>query len=170
MSSDPSQLPDEPVPPALAEALRSAHRAEYAPPTPADWAELDAVVLNEAHTHFARQRRRPLRLILRGGGLAAAAGLALAVWAAWPGARVHTPTPIAAFDPSKPGGITILDAFALARLLEAPRSAGSPPLSMTWDITGDGVVDALDVEALAGRAVRLSDAGGPANRREGGAT
>jgi hypothetical protein len=53
-------------------------------------------------------------------------------------------------DINADGRVDILDAFALARQLEA---RGIPELRL--DFNGDGVVDRKDVEAIAGRAVKL---------------
>jgi len=48
------------------------------------------------------------------------------------------------------GRVDILDAFVLARGLRA-----GAPLEEHWDVTGDGRVDADDVDWIARRAVRL---------------
>jgi len=154
--------PDVPIP--VAEALRAAHRADLNA-HPGDRATLDAAILGMARREIGRRRTSSWVLWRVGGGLAAAASLSFAAWALWPISRGPSmPTSgIATFDISKPGGVTILDAFALARLLE--RGGGQP--SVTWDLTGDGAIDQRDVDAIARQAVRLStttDAtrGGPA--------
>lgn len=54
------------------------------------------------------------------------------------------------------GGVDIVDAFVLARAVaEVEGERGLGPL---WDVTGDGVVDEGDVDAVAMRAVRLEGA------------
>jgi hypothetical protein len=52
------------------------------------------------------------------------------------------------------GRIDILDAFALARRLEA-----GPVTDRRLDVTGEGIVDRLDVKAIAQRAVALDGDG-----------
>ncbi len=55
-----------------------------------------------------------------------------------------------AVGPSQPA--SILDAFALARALDA-----NAPLNPAWDITADGRINQADVDALAARAVQLAE-------------
>ncbi len=110
-----------------------------------------------AHRH--RQRSTPSRprssqvrrlrwRIGVGAGLAGAAVLALAVvnmqW------LPSGPRPLPA--PAEGERVTILDAFALARALEAGR-----PVEPGWDFTGDGQVGQRDVHAIANRAVAVAD-------------
>lgn len=111
-------------------------------------ARLDAAVLGMAAAH---RRRRSAVLYRIGGAVAAAAGLAIAVSVAWwgPAGGRNSADELVLGD-GEP--VTILHAFRLARLIEG-RGSG---LSLTWDVTADGVVDRRDVEALAARAVRLN--------------
>jgi hypothetical protein len=59
-------------------------------------------------------------------------------------------TALAAEDINHDGQVDILDAFALARQIEA----GSPTAA-NLDLNRDGVVNRRDVELVAARAVRL---------------
>ena len=49
------------------------------------------------------------------------------------------------------GQVNILDAFTLARHIEAKR-----PVDQRWDLNGDGLIDRRDVDAIALAAVRLN--------------
>jgi hypothetical protein len=90
-----------------------------------------------------RLRRRRGALVRRwAAAAAAAAALALAATLAWRGGDPA--------DLDGNGRIDILDAFALARRLEA----GAAP-EPRRDIDGDGRVDRRDVDAIARRAVAL---------------
>jgi hypothetical protein len=164
MNRDPSQNEPE-IPSRLAEAIRryEAGRGAGGAGAGADLSGLDRAVLGEARGRFRTTGLRRSAVIGRiGGALAAAAGLALAVIVIRPGS-VQGPAAVVAFDSSK--AVTILDAFQLARLLEAGRGgsgSGPRPLSPTWDVTGDGAIDQRDVDAIAARAVQLSGGGGGA--------
>ena len=63
------------------------------------------------------------------------------------------PTPIVAQreDIDGNGRVDILDAFALARRVDA-----ASPLNPTWDINADGRIDRKDVDAVAQTAVQLN--------------
>jgi hypothetical protein len=149
---------DDAVPRRLAEALQAAEGMRL---DPGAREGLDEAVLGMARRSIGR-RSSAWVLWRAGAGLAAAAGIGVAVWVAWPHSpRAGLPGGPAlqlTYDPATASG-TILDAFTLARLLETSGRAGQP-VSKTWDVNGDGVVDGGDVEALANRAVKLSDAGG----------
>ncbi len=167
MAHDPMHHEPE-VPPSLAEALR---RAEQRAAAGADLSGLDRAVLESASRRLASgtsgSRRRSAVIWRIGGAVAAAAGLALAVYLSLPGTRGNGVTANdrgVAFDSTKP--VTILDAFRLARLLEPSTNPHVPALSATWDVTGDGAIDQRDVDAIAARAVRL----GGTSDRKGGAT
>jgi len=54
-------------------------------------------------------------------------------------------------DIDRNGTVDILDAFTLARHIEAGR-----PADRMWDFNGDGLVDRRDVDTVALAAVRLS--------------
>ncbi|MEZ6234277.1 MAG: hypothetical protein R3B68_08810 [Phycisphaerales bacterium] len=160
----PEPTPDPVAPPRLGEALRRAYDAGEI----GDVAGLDAAVLGAAGRRLGRRRLR-LRPVLIGGGLAAAAGLAIAAIVlgvgsprGGRGAMANSP----AQDPSRgaarglvsaspddlnaDGHVDILDALALARAI---RTGGGP------DLNGDGAADGADVDALALRVVSLGGAG-----------
>ena len=163
----PEPTPDPVVPPRLGGALRAAYDAGEV----GDVGGLDAAVLWAAGRRLGR-RRLALRPVLIGGGLAAAAGLAIAAIVlgvgsprGGRGAMAHN----AAQDPSRgaargvplvsaspddlnaDGHVDILDALALARAI---RTGGGGP-----DLNSDGVADRADVDALALRVVNLGGAG-----------
>ncbi len=151
-TSSPMSAPEPTIPPALQEALR---RVERAQPTP-DLEVLDRYVLAAADTHFARRTRNHSRLRTLRIAAGIAASIALIAAVAWRLAPVGpTGGTLAADALDTSHSITILDAFHLARLLQA-REATHAPLSPTWDVTRDGVVDSGDVAALAQRAVKVS--------------
>jgi hypothetical protein len=54
-------------------------------------------------------------------------------------------------DIDRNGKVDILDAFTLARHLEADR-----PTDAMWDFNGDGLIDRRDVDMVALAAVRLN--------------
>ncbi|CAG0991078.1 hypothetical protein PHYC_02301 [Phycisphaerales bacterium] len=129
-------------------ALRESLVRGYTPPTAPS--AIDAAVLAAARRDFDRSRRRR-RIWLTAGPLAAAAGLALAVFVMWP----TTPPPggpragllaAGSNDLNADGAIDMLDALTLARQVASGRGV---------DLNGDGVADSRDVDALARRAVRL---------------
>lgn len=122
------------IPRKLEQELRSAFGSTQ--PT-----DLGVIEAGAARMRAVRRRR----WALRAGPLAAAAGLALAAWLLWPGAAWQT-----RLDQHLASGRPdILDAFALARAVDRQ----SPP--NRFDLTGDGVVDRHDVDAVAALAVRL---------------
>ena len=149
------QDPDHTIPQSLSEALRRLDRARPAI-SPLDLSSLDDAVLAAARAHTTRRARRIRTLRIAVGMAASIALITAATWSLLP--RRHA-SPAALAEISGPSQtITILDAFRLARLLEAPRTAQSPALPRAWDATGDGLIDQRDVEALAHRAVKLSAA------------
>lgn len=123
--------------------------------------EADAAILAEARRHFARMHR-PRRVVrwIAAGAAAAAAVLAvhLATFtrersreSAAPAApRAKASRTAAREDIDGDGRVDILDAFALARRLEA----GGRPRS-EWDVNHDGQVDDADVQLVARAAVEL---------------
>jgi len=92
-------------------------------------------------------------------GAAAAAALLVVLWGASlfdkhpdHAKRAASPREAIAGDVDASGEVDILDAFALARTLE---EAGTP--RREWDLTGDGIVNRDDVDAVAMSAVRLRE-------------
>ena len=171
----PPDVPDD-LPPALLRDLSDLYAGPAVPPM------VDARIRNDAAAHFARAARtsRPGRLLRWvGGGAAAAAAVALAVTLlpreeagprrvatvrdATPATHVPpgTPSTVAlAEDVDRDGRVNILDAFAIARALEAQ---SRPPDA--WDVNGDGQVDQGDVDRVAGNAVRVTGVASADGRR-----
>lgn len=93
------------------------------------------------------------------GGVAAL--IALAMWLNTPptpqsnSPMAQAPTPSAPGDIDGSGRIDILDAFQLARRIEAAETFEEPSTRI-FDLTGDGSVDQRDVDAVAMRAVTLT--------------
>lgn len=141
------RLPEE-----LATRLSAMHnRKLFVPP------EIDAAVLSRAREHFGSAPASPparRRLWLRyAAPLGAAAMIALGVWAVWPSVNQIQSGPVLAVsgDADGSGSVDILDAFAMARVLDAGQAAPA-----TWDLTGDGRVDRADVSAVTAIVVSLS--------------
>ncbi|MCX5671269.1 MAG: dockerin type I domain-containing protein, partial [Planctomycetota bacterium] len=129
-----------------------------------------AAVLGRARRHLggtqpraAVPHSRRVRRIVRWAAVAAAAAAMLVVAgiqavrhgepraASRPAVTVAAKAaPAASEDLNHDGRVDILDAFLLARRLQA---AGQP--KSEWDFTRDGVVDRRDVDAVAMSAVRL---------------
>ena len=162
-----SDAPDD-LPPALLRDLADLYAGPAVP------REIDAQVRNDAVAHFARTARksRPGRLLRWvGGGAAAAAAVVLAAMllprsgsgpqplavmreahrAAAPAASPMAPPVASAQDIDRNGRVDILDAFTIARALQAQNG---PPDA--WDVTGDGKVDQADIDRVAGSAVRVT--------------
>jgi hypothetical protein len=139
------------LPQALEEDLAALYRPDVSVPV-----EVDQAVLGAARAHFARQRRR--RMILRVAPLAAAAAAVILLVIpvlrfARPQGREAAPGVLAATpeDIDRNGRVDILDAFTLARQLEA--GAAAEP---GWDVNYDGDVDGADVDVIAMLAVRIN--------------
>jgi hypothetical protein len=109
--------------------------------------QLDESIRAAARTHFAAKTR--VRSVVRWLSTAAAAAAVLLVvfWAASLHERILC-------DIDTSGRVDILDAFALARALEAKN-----PTRREWDVNGDGVVNRGDVDAIAMSAVRIDKGG-----------
>ncbi len=162
MADEPIQShpePDTQVPPRLAADL-----SRLFPPAAVP-TEIDHAVLRAAQRRFAR-RRRNRRLVLAAGPLAAAAGLAVAVWLL-PRLTASGPTAPAGQsalrgDLNADGRVDIIDALVLAAAIR-----GGADLNPAWDLTGDSAVSGEDVDAIAAIAVRLP---APASAPDGGAS
>lgn len=119
-------------------------------------AQVDETVLRMAQLRFAR-RRRPIMVLRWAGVSAVAAVLLLAVgslvhhWMALRSPATSAPFVMAAReDVDGNGRVDILDAFVLARHIEASRKPRDD-----WDVTGDGIVNQADVDRIAMAAVSL---------------
>lgn len=159
----PSVPTHDDIPSDLAASLRALHPHVPAP------AHIDAAIL--AHARRAATRRTWQRRVLIAAPLAAAAGLALAVWVVAPTVRrnshnIATPefatrqseslssgssmsARATGADPSHDGILDMRDALALAQRIQ--RSTPRPG----DDQNNDGVVDTRDIDALAMLAVRI---------------
>ncbi len=137
------------LPRPLIDALGAAHPV---PPVPA---HLDDQILSAARGSY--RRRRQTRALVRwslAGTSAAAAAVVLSLWISAPPA--NAPRPVAAGpsgDADGSGRVDILDAFAVARVLDR---GGRP--EPRWDVDGDGRVDRRDVDQIASAAVSLGGA------------
>ncbi len=102
----------------------------------------------------ARSRRVWVWRLSTVGGVAAAVAFAvllrLSTTTMQP--NIDTAQPIAQGDIDGSGRIDIVDAFTLARRIDAGSS-----LDAAWDINADGVIDQRDVDAIAHQAVQLPD-------------
>ncbi len=146
--------PDPIFPERLARDLRQLAKVEMIVPN-----QIEDDLRAMAARHLAPRNRLRIHL-RRAAPLAAAAGLALtvgvALWAtngrrSGPGPKTNSPAAIA-MDIDGSGRVDILDAFVIARAIEA----GSL-LSSAWDVTDDGVVDLRDADAVASAAVSLAE-------------
>ena len=145
-------------------------------PTGSVPAQVDRAILGQARRHFARPRRLIIRLRWAAGIAAAAAVVAVGVVlynASIPtvyqpaesqlngqltAQRISPGIPVAVpaagaegrADIDSNGRVDILDAFRLARHIEARGR-----IEVRWDLNGDGRIDRDDVDLVAFAAVRL---------------
>ena len=108
--------------------------------------KVDEAILARAPRRFVRRRMVARGLRWGVAGVAAAAVLLVAV-TIWPGLRS---VPAGREDIDGNGRVDIVDAFTLARNIEAPDG-----VKKEWDLNGDGVVDRTDVDTVALAAVSL---------------
>jgi hypothetical protein len=120
--------------------------------------ELDAAILASARDALRKRGRRVI-FVRWAGAVAAAAAILLVVTVSTLTRRVQTATaPLAAGksveareDVNGDGRVDILDAFALARKVDAHSD-----LVAEWDLNGDGIVDGKDVDVVAAAAVSVT--------------
>ena len=142
------------IPTRLAADLHAAYRADRVP------ASIDAAILREAGRQMRGRRRRRL-VLLTAGPLAAAAGLAVAVWLlpqarqGGPGGAATATAVAIRGDLNGDARVDIIDALLLANAIQA-----GVDLNAAWDLTGDGAITQADVDAIAASAVRLASSGG----------
>jgi hypothetical protein len=139
---------DPKLPERLVEELRGLQPGLTVP------AEVDRAVLGEARAGYARRRRFWLAARAVGAASAAAAA-AVVVLVLYLDHRKKASAPVAATqaiagDVDGNGRVDILDAFVLARKVEAKAQAAKGD-----DVNGDGVIDRRDVDAVAGMAVSV---------------
>ena len=136
------------------QTLLATLRALTARPKPLEVpASVDEHVIEAAWSTGRRirgNRRRRATLVVAGGFLAAAAALLVL----WRPAEVPPQVAAGPADIDRDGRVDILDAFSMARALDA-HQAPRPE----WDLNGDGVVDRADVEAVARAAVLVGGGG-----------
>jgi len=132
-------------------------------------APFDGAMASLARDHAARvhaelaaagSRGAPLRRLAPWAAAAAGIAIVAAAGALWRGGlwsaapAFEVPAGIArADDVNRDGRVDVLDAFALARALDA---GGGRPV---WDVNRDGAVDEGDVDAVALAAVSLGGGG-----------
>jgi hypothetical protein len=120
--------------------------------------EVDRDVTDRAHKHFAaiqsyKQRRRRIHWAWR---IAAAAAVVIFAFSldltqqTGPTTDSLSLSKIQPVDIDRNGRVDILDAFKLARHIEA-----SDRTETEWDLNGDGLIDHSDVDMVAFAAVRL---------------
>ena len=136
------------MPRKLAEDLRGLFAREVRVP-----GEVERAILDSGRRRIGHRRR--VVVIKRLAATVAAAAAVAAVYFL----VVRNPEPIwkgepvvasLAADVDGNGRVDILDAFLLARRIEAREALGEE-----LDLNGDGVVDEKDVDAIAQRAVKL---------------
>ncbi len=137
------------APPKLVAALkRITPQPLFVPPS------VDAAVLNAARKHLARPQSKD-RHAWRQWFLWPAVASACVMLALLAHTLLKPARPdFVREDLNRDGRVDILDAFHLARDLEA----GTPPPA-TLDLNGDGVVDRRDAEIIAALAVKLEKGG-----------
>lgn len=160
----------QPIPPRLSHELDRLLGPASGRTTPID---LDQRILAESSRVLSPQHRLRVQL-KRIAPLAAAAGLAVAgwvgltIWMAPPGQTSQTGrttakgptgnapelahTDASPFDIDRSGRVDIIDAFRVARALDR-----SLPVESAWDVSGDGLVDSTDVDAIAHAGVSLGE-------------
>lgn len=134
------------LPDGLVEDLGGLYRRPVAVP-----AERDRLILSGARAQMAKRRR--LRLVMRLSGAAAAVAAVVALvlqTPTIPDAEKQVRPAVAVNDVNRDGVVDIVDAYVLARRVEA---AGV--VQTQWDFDGDGVVDRKDADAIAADVVSL---------------
>jgi hypothetical protein len=151
MNTEPNSNSDQDLPNALVEDLR-----QLAEPVTAVAPERDQQILAAAGQILADQTKSRQRTG-RWWPIAAAAAVAAVIGIGLFMPPVSSPIdPISTATAARPdldgnGTIDILDAFALARELEAGRNVSR------LDVNGDGQVDRTDVDQIARQAVALGE-------------
>ena len=142
-----NERPEPEAPKGLRDDLAAIYAADV--PVPA---EVDRAVLTMARRRVTRRRRHKLAFRWAAGVAAAAAVVMFAVFVTGPERDRDTLTLVAAReDVDRDGRVDILDAFVLAKHVEA----GRKPVAR-WDFNGDGRVDRADVDTVAMAAVKLN--------------
>lgn len=148
--SHPESVEDPDLWPSLVEALGGLHRHAVDVP-----ASLDESILRDARAGYRRRRRFWLLAKAGIGAAATAAAVAIAVMV-YTGRDRRAPAPLVvnqdlrAEDIDRNGRVDILDAFLLAKKVDAKSPAGQAD-----DLNGDGRVDRGDVDLVAALAVAV---------------
>ena len=144
---------DPQIPDSLRHDLAELYQPKAYVPT-----EIDDQVLSRARRDLARHRphRRAWRWAFPGAGAAAAAAVvAMVIWLGQqPSHRAElslAQTAVMREDIDRDGRVDILDAFALARRIQAGQV-----LQPQWDLNRDGKINSADVDAIAAKAVALN--------------
>ena len=154
MAHRPDKIDDDgpQAPPRLADDLSALYARDVPVPPLVDERVLAAAARRFAHRRRVRRTVRWLEV-----GAAAAAVVAIGMWLIdRPAPREPSAPPAVAArasareDIDASGRVDILDAFALARRIEAHDAQNAD-----WDINGDGAIDAADVDSIARAAVKI---------------
>jgi hypothetical protein len=148
----------------VSDRLRTDLRGLFGPPGAVP-ARVDKIILDQAKQRLAQPHRLIIRLRWAAGIAAAAAVVTIGVVLLNPQSRLprfarnemirnpQSESPVLAegrADIDANGRVDILDAFQLARSIEA-----HGPVASQWDLNGDGRIDKDDVDLVASAAVRL---------------
>lgn len=140
--------------PELGRALRRLYQPSADVP-----ADTDAAIRAALRLGFAESRRKRLVWAPFAAVAAAAAVVLLAIWLATLAPPSAPPQPAVArteaADLDQNGTVDILDAFHLARRLEAGEA-----IDAALDFNRDGAIDSRDVDRIALRAVSLTPGAG----------
>lgn len=125
-------------------------QALFEPSKQPDWAAVDRAVMDKAAQRLLLVRRGR-KFFKPAAAIAAAAAMLIAgVLVVDHARRAELPQTFAANDVNRDGRLDILDAFQLAKLVEA-----SSAIDKKWDLNRDGIVDRKDVDVAAQAAVSL---------------
>ena len=138
----------------VSDRLRADLRGLFEPPGAVP-ARVDKIILDQAKQRLVKPRRLIITLRWAAGMAAAAAIVAMGVilyqGPNHPSSSIHHQSAAESrVDIDGNGRVDILDAFQLARRIEA-----RGPVDVQWDLNGDGRVDKDDVNLVASAAVRL---------------
>jgi hypothetical protein len=139
----------------ISDRLRKDLRGLFEPPGAVP-PRTDKAILDQARRRIAKPRRLIIRLRWAAGIAAAAAVVTIGVILLNPKSEIQNLKSLGPAlaagraDVDANGRVDILDAFQLARRIEA-----RGPVAPQWDLNGDGRVDRDDVNLVALAAVRL---------------
>jgi hypothetical protein len=141
---------EENPPPKFLEAMDGLKREQVFVP-----AELDERILKQAHEHLRKWVPNSRGASAARQWLAMATAVTFTGFVVW---AVFSPSPKMVInlpaDVDRNGRVDIVDAFELARWVEA-----GDPKRLDFDLNHDGSIDQRDVDAVAGVAVQLNEGG-----------